>query len=89
MAKSGEIDPNKAKIIWVTPGYADYNFTAHPSLDETFGPGFIDKLQTALINCKDKDVLAVLKREEGLMEAKNEDFANIVTIAKELGFFKE
>jgi len=89
MVKSGEIDPNKAKIIWVTPGYADYNFTVHPSLDETFGPGFIDKLQAALIKCKDKEVLAVLKREEGLMEAKNEDFANIVTIAKELGFFKE
>ena len=89
MVNSGEIDPNKAKIIWVTPGYADYNFTVHPSLDETFGPGFIDKLQTALIKCKDKAALAVLKREEGLMEAKNEDFANIVTIAKELGFFKE
>ncbi|MDG1358388.1 MAG: putative selenate ABC transporter substrate-binding protein [Akkermansiaceae bacterium] len=89
MIKSGEIDPNKAKIIWVTPGYADYNFTAHPSLDETFGAGFIDKLQTALISCKDKEVLAVLKREEGLIEAKNDDFASIVTIAKELGFFKE
>ncbi|MGB2403149.1 MAG: putative selenate ABC transporter substrate-binding protein [Akkermansiaceae bacterium] len=89
MVKSGEVDPNKAKIIWVTPGYADYNFTAHPSLDDTFGAGFIDKLQTALINCKDKEVLTVLKREEGLIEAKNEDFANIVTIAKELGFFKE
>ena len=89
MVKSGEIDPNKAKIIWVTPGYADYNFTAHPSLDETFGEGFVDKLQKALIACKDEEVLKVLKREEGLIEAKNEDFANIVTIAKELGFFKE
>ncbi len=89
MVKSKEIDPNKAKIIWVTPGYADYNFTAHPSLDETFGPGFIDKLQKALIKCNDEEVLTVLKREEGLIEAKNEDFANIVTIAKELGFFKE
>ena len=54
-----------------------------------FGPGFIDKLQKALIDCKDKEVLTVLKREEGLIEAKNEDFENIVTIAKELGFFKE
>ncbi len=89
MIKSGEIDPNKAKIIWVTPGYADYNFTAHPSLEETFGAGFIDKLQKALISCKDKDVLAVLKREEGLIEANNDDFTSIVTIAKELGFFKE
>ena len=89
MVKSGEIDPNKAKIIWVTPGYADYNFTAHPSLDKTFGAGFVDKLQKALIDCNDKRVLTVLNREEGLIEAKNEDFASIVTIAKELGFFKE
>ena len=25
----------KAPIIWITPGYHDYNFTAHPRLDVT------------------------------------------------------
>ena len=29
----GETDPSVVQIIWKTPGYADYNFTAHPELD--------------------------------------------------------
>jgi len=34
---------DEAPIIWVTPEYADYNFTAHPKLEEMFGEGFIDR----------------------------------------------
>lgn len=75
-------------IIWETPGYADYNFTAHPALEELFGEGFIDKLQTALVECKDKQALSAIMREDGLIKAKNEDFQGIVDIAKELEFIR-
>lgn len=75
-------------IIWETPGYADYNFTAHPSLETTFGAGFIAKLQTALVECKDKEALAAIMRESGLIPAKNEDFQGIVDVAKKLEFIK-
>lgn len=75
-------------IIWETPGYADYNFTAHPSLETTFGAGFIAKLQTALTECKDKEALNAIMRESGLISAKNEDFQGIVDVAKELEFIK-
>lgn len=75
-------------IIWETPGYADYNFTAHPSLDTTFGAGFIAKLQTALVECKDEEALNAIMRESGLISAKNEDFQGIVDVAKELEFIK-
>ena len=75
-------------IIWETPGYADYNFTAHPSLDNTFGAGFIDKLQKALVDCKDKKALGAIMREEGLIPAKNSDFDGIVKVAKELEFIR-
>lgn len=71
-------------IIWETPGYADYNFTAHPSLDKMFGAGFIDKLQKALVDCKDEKALGAIMREEGLIPAKNEDFDGIVKVAREL-----
>ena len=37
LVEKGEIDPAKAQVIWKTPPYADYNFTVHPSVEETYG----------------------------------------------------
>jgi phosphonate transport system substrate-binding protein len=83
----GKTDPNTCKIIWVTPEYADYNFTAHPDLETTFGKGFIDKLQLALISIDDPALLSAFPRES-LIEANNEDFAGIKTVAIDLGFLR-
>ena len=85
LVATGKIDPNVAKIIWETPGYADYNFSANPSLNTMFGEGFVDKLQTALINCKDEKALGAINRKS-IISAKNSDFDGIVKVAKELGF---
>ena len=78
-------DPDTCKIIWVTPVYADYNFTAHPELDLMFGAGFIDKLQAALLEMDDPQLFAALQREQ-LIQAKNKDFEGIAAVASELGF---
>lgn len=86
MKKAGDLPD--CEIIWTTPGYADYNFTAHPSLDKTFGEGFVDKLQQALVECKDEKALGAIMRESGLIPAKNEDFQGIVDVAKELKFIR-
>jgi phosphonate transport system substrate-binding protein len=40
-------------VIWKTPFYADYNFTAHPVLEQSYGEGFIDKLQKTLLAIDD------------------------------------
>ena len=53
MVADGKIDPEVCRIIWVTPGYADYNLTAHPEIETLFGEGTIDKLQAALVGMKD------------------------------------
>ena len=84
MVESGDLDDEKCKIIWKTPPYADYNWTAHPDLDSLFGEGFIDKLQQALIDIDDPELLKALTRSK-IIPAKNEDFDGIVTIAKQLG----
>ena len=86
MVKNGDLDPEIVKIIWETPDYYDYNFTIHPSVEKTFGEGFIKKVQTALVNCKDQAVLATLLREEGLIEAKNTDFDNCKAVMKKIDF---
>ncbi|MEM7264141.1 MAG: PhnD/SsuA/transferrin family substrate-binding protein, partial [Planctomycetota bacterium] len=85
--KSGKTDPAVCSIIWTTPGYADYNFTAHPAVNTMFGDGFMDKLQQALIDMKDPELLSAFPRKS-LIKAKNEDFQGIVDVAKDLGFLE-
>ena len=83
----GKTDPEVCKIIWVTPKYADYNFTAHPDLEKSFGDGFTAKLQQTLININDPQLLSAFPRE-ALIEAKNADFEGIKKVAKNLGFLR-
>lgn len=86
MVKEGKLDPEKCRIIWVTPTYADYNWTVHPSVNETFGAGFDDRIQAALIGVTDPTLLTAMSREEGIVAATNEDFASIAEVAHSLGF---
>ena len=85
MVAAGEIDPAKCVKIWQTPPYADYNFTAHPELEEMFGEGFIDKLQTALVDCTDEPTLKALDRSV-LVKVDNETFAGIASVMEKVKF---
>ncbi|MEZ6196622.1 MAG: putative selenate ABC transporter substrate-binding protein [Planctomycetota bacterium] len=85
LVKDGKLDPKVCKVIWKSPTYADYNFTAHPMLEEMFGKGFVDKLQKALIDMKDPELLAAIGRS-GLIKASNADFKKIEETAAKLGF---
>ena len=84
---AGKTNPDICKIIWKTPTYADYNFTAHPRIEEIYGAGFTEKLQRALIGMTDPELLAAFPRE-ALIEAKNEDFDRILELAKQLEFVR-
>lgn len=84
----GKTDPNVCKVVWETPEYADYNFTAHPVLEQMFGDGFTKKLQKTLIEIDDPELLSAFPRE-ALIEAKNDDFQGIAVVAKELGFLRD
>ena len=83
MVEKGDLDANKCRIIWKTPPYADYNWTAHPDLETVFGAGCIDKLQAALIAIDDPALLKALTRSK-IIAAKNEDFQAIADVAREL-----
>jgi len=83
----GKTDPKVVRVIWKTPQFADYNFTAHPDLDKHFGAGFIDKLQAALVAVDDPKLLSAFPRKK-LIPARNEDYAQIEQVAKELGFLR-
>ena len=83
-----EIDPEKCRVIWETPPYPDYNWTAHPDLEKQFGDGFTDRLQAALIELKDPALLRAINRPEGLIPAKNEDWDGLRELARELGLVR-
>jgi len=85
--KEGKTDPNVCRIIWKTPTYTDYNWTAHPDLETTFGAGFTDKLQKALLAIDDPKLLAALPRDR-LVAARNEDYDKIREIAQQLGMLR-
>ncbi len=79
----GKIDPNKLSIIWKTPGYPDYQWTIRGDVDARFGAGFKDKVQAALLNMMDPDLLASFPRK-GFITATNSDFQPILDTAREL-----
>lgn len=83
MVENGDLDATKCRIIWKTPAYANYNWTAHPDLDVIFGGGFINKLQEALIEIDDPALLKALTRAR-LIPANNDGFQGIVDVARQL-----
>lgn len=84
---AGTITAEDVPILWKTPSYADYNFTAHPDLEKDFGAGFTDKLKQALIDMKDPKLLSAFPRK-AMIEAKDEDFEGIKKVAQDLGFLR-
>ncbi len=84
---AGKTDPAVCKVIWKTPTYADYNFTAHPDLEVVFGAGFTSRLQAALTGITDEKLLSALPRKK-LIAAKNEEFEGIALVARQLGMVR-
>ncbi len=85
MVAKGQLDPERCVKVWVTPPYPDYNWTAHPVLDERYGAGFIDRLQRALVAIDDPVLLEVLLRKDGLIPADNADFEAIAEAMAAIG----
>ncbi len=88
MVESGQVDPEVCSVIWVSPEYADYNWTVHPLVEEWFGTGTIERIRTALVGMRAPELLRAVDREGGLITAENEDFASIRALAEELDFLR-
>jgi len=84
---AGKTDPDLCQIIWETPRFADYNFTAHAKLDEVFGAGFTEKVQAVLLAIQDPLLLEALPRKK-LIAATNEEFSGIEMVARQLGMVR-
>ena len=87
--EDGRVDSNKVSVIWRTPPYVDYHWVARPDLDERFGQGFTNKVQTALLA-----ITADTPRGETILElfgaaefipAQNSDYDKIEAVGCQLG----
>ncbi|MCB4406732.1 putative selenate ABC transporter substrate-binding protein [Synechococcus sp. MU1642] len=85
----GRVDPGKVSVIWRTPPYVDYHWVVRPGLDERFGEGFTNKLQSALLDLSadtdDGATILELFGAERFIPAKNEDYVMIETVGRQLG----
>ena len=82
--KAGNIDTSKVKVIYKTPDYYDYNFTIRADVEKTYGKGFIKKVQTALLELDDRDILDAFPRAK-FIEAKNSDFDKVLETGRKIG----
>ena len=85
----GRVDPGKVSVIWRTPPYVDYHWVVRPGLDERFGDGFTDKLQTVLLDLsadtENGAMILELFGAERFIPAKDEDYVMIETVGRQLG----
>ena len=82
--EEGKVDTKKVSLIWKTPAYPDYQWTIRGDVDKKWGQGFTSKVQAALVDLKDPELLARFPRS-GFIEAKNSDFQPILDTAKSIG----
>ena len=82
--KAGHVDESKVKVIWTSPSFPDYQWTARGDLDKTYGNGFTAKLQAALIDSKDPKILGPFGRSK-FVAADNEEYRPLEEVAKKDG----
>ena len=85
--EAGKVDPKKVQVIWRTPGYPDYNWTIRGSVEETYGEGFIKKVQQALLDITDPAILNAFPRAK-FIPADNSMYQPILDTAIEVGIIR-
>ena len=87
--EDGRVDPKKVSVIWRTPPYVDYHWVARPDLDERFGTGFTNKVQSALLQispstARGATILDLFGAAE-FIPAQNSDYDKIEAVGRQLG----
>lgn len=85
--EAGNIDPAKISVIWKTPEYPDYNWTVRGDVDSTFGEGVTSKIQKALLNITDPQLLNAFPRNR-FIPADNSMYQPILDTGKAIGIFR-
>ncbi|MCH8291335.1 putative selenate ABC transporter substrate-binding protein [Candidatus Poribacteria bacterium] len=87
-AEAGNVDPKKVQVIWRTPTYPDYNWTIRGDVEKTYGDGFIQKVQHALVEIRDEGILSVFPRAR-FIPADNSMYEPILHTATDVGIIRQ
>ena len=82
--KAGKVDESKVSVIWESPPFLDYQWTARGDIDAIYGAGFTGKLTATLLAIDSKSILEQFGRSK-FIAAKNEDYAPIEVVARASG----
>jgi phosphonate transport system substrate-binding protein len=80
----GKIDRNKVDVIWQTPAYPDYQWSVRGDVDQRFGAGFADRIQSVLLAIDDPELLEAFPRQS-FVKADNDDYRPIRDTAVTIG----
>ena len=87
-AEAGKVDPAKVQVIWRTPPYPDYNWTIRGDVEETYGDGFIKKVQQALTHLSDSAILDAFPRS-AFIPTDNSMYRPILDTATHVGIIRK
>ena len=89
MVKDGEVDTSKVKVIWKTPPYVDYVWTARSAVSQDIREKFAATfLELDPSNPEHKKVLDRMGAEK-YVPASPSDFDAIESVARKIGMLKE
>ncbi|MBN0986593.1 putative selenate ABC transporter substrate-binding protein [Amphritea pacifica] len=80
----GKVDTSKVQVIWETPTYPDYQWSVRGDLDAVYGDGFTARLEKALLEMNDPELLNSFPRS-GFIPASNDDFEPVRKVARQVG----
>ncbi|PAU82428.1 putative selenate ABC transporter substrate-binding protein [Halovibrio salipaludis] len=84
MVENNEIDTDQVQIIWTSPTYPDYQWTIRGDVNERFGDGFKERVQQALLNMENPELLESFPRSS-FIPASNDDYETIKRVGEETG----
>lgn len=79
--KASKVDTSKVSIIWKTPPFPDYNWSIRGDADKTFGAGFTNRVQAALLKMSDPELLSTFPRKR-FIPATNKDYQAVEDTAR-------
>ena len=88
--REGRVDAGKAREFYTTPAYFNYNWTVQGGLDQVYGPGFTDRLRSALLalNPEEHQEILDLFNTERFIDTSNDNYQAIEQVAREQGIIR-
>ncbi len=90
--EEGAVDQSKVSVVWRTSPYYDYHWVVSPAVEERYGAGFTQKLQTALTGLDasvpaEKELLELFGAAK-FIPTENQNYAQIEEIGRQIGKIK-